>query len=108
MRIITLLFLTSLGLFSFACSDDKQDKLPAEDYGDIYVANSNSFFLSEKTHEIGWGKSECFMCHNVNNIHLKDRTASKRGNVTYARLKVHENGVKACAGCHGANGISSH
>lgn len=73
-----------------------------EDYGDL-LDTPGGLSLNQAKHSIGWSKSECTLCHNLDNIHLVDRTG-----VTDI-VTVHNNairdGITGCAACHGTNGV---
>ncbi len=73
-----------------------------EDYGDI-LDSPSGLILTEDEHIYGWGRSDCLACHNLNNIHLEDR--SDIGvDVDTIREGTFEDGEEGCSTCHGDNG----
>ncbi|MBI2082162.1 MAG: hypothetical protein HYT76_01200 [Deltaproteobacteria bacterium] len=73
-----------------------------ENYGNL-LDSPEGLALTESEHEIGWGRSDCTTCHNLDNIHLIDRTG---GLVDIEVVHDHalQEGVSGCAACHGTNG----
>ncbi|MBI2345734.1 MAG: hypothetical protein HYV03_02370, partial [Deltaproteobacteria bacterium] len=74
-----------------------------ENYGNL-LATASGLVLTPDEHAIGWGKSDCTMCHNLNNIHLEDLTGTGI-DVTAIRTIVFTQGLSSCATCHGTNGV---
>lgn len=85
-----------------ACGADLEP-LSGEDYGNI-LNSPGGLTLNEEKHTAGWGKSDCSICHNFNNIHLVDRTGT---NIDMAAIReiVFTDGLTSCAVCHGTNGV---
>ncbi|OGQ48166.1 MAG: hypothetical protein A3H42_06805 [Deltaproteobacteria bacterium RIFCSPLOWO2_02_FULL_46_8] len=73
-----------------------------EDYGDI-LSTSQGLTLTQSEHTIGWSKSECTMCHNLENIHLVDRTGVT--DIVAVHNQAIRDGITGCAACHGTNGM---
>lgn len=95
---LTLLFLLCPLIFN--CGDLADDA--GENFGNI-LDSPNSLELTEEEHVPGWGREDCLMCHNLNNIH--------RNNLTDIDLDVeaiqdltYEQGEGICMNCHGTNG----
>src|SRR5262245_53940370 len=54
-----------------ACGSDAAPQ--SENYGNL-LASPDGLVLVEAEHPTGWMRSDCFGCHNVNNIHQVNRT----------------------------------
>lgn len=72
--------------------------------GDIQVENydipsSTDILLTVRNHPHGYQKTECFLCHNISNIHQV--WSSTKGD---ADPLIEANGINACGSCHGHNG----
>ncbi len=74
-----------------------------ENYGNL-LATTGGLTLNQAKHETGWGKSNCNLCHNFNNIHLVDRTGTGI-DMAAIRTTVYNQGLSSCATCHGTNGV---
>ena len=81
-----------------------RDINPGEDYGNILLTPLSEK-LTQEEHAIGWGKSECTMCHNLENIHLVNRTGNDGIDITALHNQVLSEGEAGCVVCHGANGV---
>lgn len=73
-----------------------------EDYGNI-LNSPDGLTLTQGEHEIGWGNSQCTLCHNLENIHLVDRSGIGI-DVDAIHEQALEDGIGGCAVCHGTNG----
>jgi hypothetical protein len=69
----------------------------------------NGLILVEQEHPTGWTRPDCFLCHNVNNIHQINRTGLPDDEVDLATVRaiVQNQGEQACPLCHGDNGVGS-
>lgn len=76
---------------------------PGENYGNI-AAGESGIILTEAEHSIGWGKEDCFACHNDENIHQTDRTGTGL-NLEAIRSLTEREGLGSCVACHGTNGV---
>lgn len=83
-----------------SCGNDAFNN--GEDYGDI-LSTPGGLVLTEGEHEIGWGRSDCTVCHNLENIHLTDRS-SIGIDIEAIHDRALAEGVSGCSACHGANG----
>lgn len=92
-------FLIFAAVFISACGDMNNT---GENYGNI-LASPSGITLTEETHKGGWGRTDCLMCHNVNNIHLVDRSGTGI-DVAAIRQQTFDEGEASCRGCHGTNG----
>lgn len=96
LRLPSVLFV----LFLSSCGGSEFNE--GENFGDI-LASPSGLVLTQSEHSIGWGQANCTACHNLENIHLVDRTG-----VTHI-VAVHNQaiaeGIAGCAACHGTNGV---
>lgn len=88
-------------LFLSACGGAELDK--GEDYGNL-LTTPGGLILTQEEHEAGWGLSDCTMCHNLENIHLENRTGLPIDIDATHDLAITE-GIGGCAACHGTNGL---
>ncbi len=88
-----------LSLIFFNCGKD--EKKQNEDYS---IPTYADIVLTQGNHPHGFTKSECFNCHNENNIHQEDRLGAP--NFDIAKDLVKQSGLNSCSGCHGKNGVS--
>lgn len=95
--------LTAIGLFVLAISCGGSQFHDGEDYGDI-LGSPDGLILTEEEHEIGWGHADCDMCHNLENIHLVDRSGLGI-DIEAIYDQVLEDGIEGCSTCHGDNGV---
>lgn len=90
-----------LSFLLFACGGSEFDE--GEDYGDL-LDTEEGLILTEEEHVGAWGRSDCTLCHNLENIHLTNRT-----DVPLDIEAIHDQaiaeGVAGCADCHGTNGV---
>lgn len=73
-----------------------------EDYGDL-LDSPGGITLIEAEHEIGWGRSDCTACHNLENIHLVNNS-SLPIDIDAVHERAIEDGEAGCTVCHGDNG----
>ena len=85
---------------SSACGSDAAPQ--SENYGNI-LASPGGLVVLEEEHPTGWMRSDCFGCHNVNNIHQVNRTGLPDDEVDLAGVRaiVHNEGESSCMMCHG-------
>ncbi|MDO8519153.1 MAG: hypothetical protein Q7T11_03200 [Deltaproteobacteria bacterium] len=84
-----------------SCGSAETDN--GEDYGDL-LASPEGLTLTEGEHEIGWGRSDCTTCHNLENIHLENRT-SVPIDIEAVHDEALQEGEEGCNSCHGDNGV---
>ena len=101
----TLAIINNILLMSVltACGNSPTDY---ENYGDITVNNNNTYEVSSANHPHGWGKSNCFLCHNINNIHREDRVANSYIDLDAINDNISASGLRSCTNCHGNNGVN--
>lgn len=84
-----------------SCGADTTDT--GEHYGDLLDSPDN-LVLTEDEHVYGWGRDDCFFCHNINNIHLVNNTDIEI-DVEAIQETTKEDGEASCSTCHGDNGL---
>jgi len=92
-------------LFLAACGSDASPQ--SENYGNV-LAPPEGLVLVAEEHPTGWERSDCFACHNVNNIHQINRTGlpDDQADLAGVRTIVQNQGESSCMLCHGANGVA--
>ena len=98
---VALFFATTV-FFLISCGGSSSGT--GEDYGDI-LSSPSGLTLTYHEHKVGWGKSDCTLCHNTSNIHLVDRSGTGI-DMAAIRAQVATDGLSSCAICHGDNGIN--
>lgn len=98
---IALLVVTGLAGGLLSCGSPEFNE--GEDYGNL-LDSPEGLTLTEEEHEIGWGNSECTICHNLENIHLVNRTDIPI-DIEAIHEQAIEDGIAGCVDCHGANGV---
>lgn len=83
-----------------ACGSLSSDT--GENYGNI-LDSPDGLVLTEEEHIFGWGRSDCLICHNLNNIHQVNRTDI---NIDVEAIQeiTFDQGESSCPVCHGNNG----
>lgn len=71
-------------------------------YEDYHLQSSTDLILTQQNHSHGYAKAQCFMCHNISNIHKVNRINAP--NFDIAQPLVLQSGLASCSGCHGSNG----
>src|SRR3990172_11738055 len=71
MRLKAIWIILVLAALTVGCGEGSFNE--GEDYGNL-LDGPEGLTLTEEEHEIGWGQSECTICHNLDNIHLVNRT----------------------------------
>lgn len=74
-----------------------------EDFGNI-LNSPEGLTLTEGEHVGGWGRADCTMCHNLENVHLVDRTGGLV-DIDAVYERAIDEGEAGCAACHGTNGV---
>lgn len=94
MRVSILLPLIALAA---ACADDD----PCAGVRDL-VASPNGLELTEGEHALGWAHTDCFTCHQAQNIHEADCST---GDIDVSEIAEDASDTLSCADCHGDNGV---
>jgi hypothetical protein len=82
-------------------SEDNQ----GQGFGNI-LDSPDGLIVTEEEHPDGWGRSDCFACHPVADIHQVDRTDGLLP-LDEIQALVEEDGLAACPICHGDNGVDN-
>jgi hypothetical protein len=75
-----------------------------QDFGDI-VAGAQGTQLTREEHPTGWGRSDCFLCHPLEEIHQVDRSGTGVVPLEDIRRLVDRERLNSCHLCHGDNGV---
>lgn len=96
---------TTLAVAALAACGKGPD-VQSENYGNL-LASPGGLVVLEEEHPSGWGRPDCFGCHNVNNMHQVNRTGLPDDEVDLAGIRaiVRNQGLGSCAQCHGDNGV---
>lgn len=98
LKLSSLLILTILLSYCGGVTDNE-----GENYGNI-LDSPGGLILTEDEHVGGWGRSDCTTCHNLENIHLENRTDIPM-DMDAIREEAIEEGNEGCPTCHGTNGV---
>ncbi len=99
-QFMRILCIAALSLAAVNCGSATNQ---GEDYGDI-LATESGLVLVESEHTYGWGRSDCLVCHNLENIHLVDNSGLGI-DVDAIHEQTLEEGEDSCFTCHGTNGV---
>lgn len=108
LRIAALLPCLLLG----ACGSD--GPMQSEDYGNL-LNSPAGLVVVEEEHPTGWGRPDCFACHEARNIHVVNRTglpecgeAVIEGCIDLAEIRalIRSQREASCPACHGNNGVN--
>lgn len=75
-----------------------------QDFGNL-IRSAQGTQLTRAEHPTGWGRSECFLCHPVDEIHHVDRSGTGTLPLDDIRALVDREGLASCSLCHGDNGV---
>lgn len=103
MSIRRLLFPALLALIAGCGTDGSQE---GEDYGNL-LESPGGLLVLEEEHPDGWGRPDCFVCHENRNIHNVNRTGLPDDVIDLPNVRaiVATQGEASCALCHGDNGV---
>lgn len=75
-------------------------------YGNL-LASPGGLIVLEEEHPAGWGRSDCFGCHDVKNMHQVNRTGLPDDQVDLPGINaiIANQGEQSCMLCHGTNGV---
>ena len=87
-----------------ACGSD--GGVTSENYGNL-LASPAGLVVIQDEHPTGWGRPECFACHEIRNMHTVNRTGLSDDAVDLAGIQatIGNQGVASCQQCHGTNGV---
>jgi hypothetical protein len=92
--------LAAVGLAS--CGGSGNDE--GQDFGNL-IASAQGTHLTLEEHPTGWGRSECFLCHPLEEIHQVDRSGTGVLPLADIRRFVDRDRLASCPLCHGDNGV---
>jgi len=112
----TIAFAALLALGVAACGSD--GSRPSENYGNL-LTSPQGLVLVQSEHPTGWTRPDCFVCHQVQQIHTTNRTGLPNCqqvntgaatpvpciDLSDVRTIVRNQGEASCAQCHGTNGV---
>ncbi|HXG30844.1 MAG TPA: hypothetical protein VNK81_04295 [Thermodesulfobacteriota bacterium] len=75
-----------------------------QDFGNLFEG-TDGLVLTQEEHPDGWGRSDCFACHPITEIHRVDRTGGLLPLEDIQRF-VNQEGLDSCPICHGDNGVT--
>ena len=90
-------------LFTLALAACAESEDPCAGLRDL-VASPGGLALTEDEHPAGWGHTDCFLCHQAQNIHEADCST---GEIDVSAIDEDADNTKACAECHGYNGVEA-
>lgn len=76
----------------------------SENYGNL-LASPEGLIVTQQEHPTGWGRPECFACHEIRNIHTVNRIGLPDDDLAAVRAIVRNQGEASCPQCHGGNGV---
>ena len=99
--------LLSAGLLLLTAGCGNNGGVTSENYGNL-LASPDGLVLVQSEHPTGWGRPDCFACHEVRNIHTVNRTGLPDSEVDLANVRaiVQNQGEASCSLCHGNNGVT--
>jgi cytochrome c553 len=97
-----LIIATTLFVLAAGCGSSGPPQ--SEDYGNLFNS-PEGLILIEDEHPTGWGRPDCFSCHEVRNIHTINRTGLADLDLAAVRAVVQSEGLASCSQCHGDNGV---
>lgn len=85
-----------------ACGKGNDD---GQDFGNL-IDSAQGTQLTREEHPTGWGRSACFLCHPLEEIHQVDRSGTGVLPLEDIRRLVDRERLGSCPLCHGDNGVS--
>jgi hypothetical protein len=78
----------------------------SENHGNI-LASPGGLILVQEEHPSGWGRPDCFACHQIENMHQVNRTGLPDSEVDLPGINaiIQNQGESSCHLCHGDNGV---
>ena len=67
------------------------------------LESDGGLIVTEAEHPTGWGEADCTLCHVPATLH--DQGCTPDVDLAEIDAMVEEEGVDACATCHGDNGV---
>jgi hypothetical protein len=96
----------ALAVLALLCGCGEQSTPVGEDYGNL-LDSPGGLLVLQQEHPSGWGRPDCFLCHQGLNIHNVNRTGLPDSVVDLEEVRaiVATQGESSCAQCHGDNGV---
>jgi len=91
-------------LFVLAAGCGSSGPPQSEDYGNLFNSPAGLTLVQDE-HPTGWGRPDCFSCHEIRNTHIINRTGIADLDLTAVRKVVDQLGEASCPQCHGNNGV---
>lgn len=88
--------------------------MQGENYGNLLDSPAGLVVVQEE-HPTGWGRPDCFACHNIMDIHTVNRTGLPTCSATITQDCLNLSEIQAivssqlessCVMCHGNNGVN--
>jgi hypothetical protein len=86
----------------------------SDNYGNL-LASPGGLIVLEEEHPTGWMRADCFTCHQVNNMHVRNRTdlpnckdvpeGTPCIDLNEIQSIIRNGGEASCMLCHGDNGV---
>ena len=76
----------------------------SEDYGNLFNSPAGLILVHDE-HPTGWGRPDCFSCHEIRKIHTVNRTGLPDLDLAAIQTVVQREGEASCPQCHGNNGV---
>jgi hypothetical protein len=101
-------------LLLLACGNDGGEE--SENYGDL-LSSPGGLLVLEEEHPTGFGRPDCFACHEIRNMHVENRTSlpdcddvedrATEPCIDLAEIQffIRRDKEASCALCHGDNGV---
>ena len=62
--------------------------------------------LVQEEHPLGWGRTDCFECHQIFNIHHTACIGIDGVDVSAINAQIDVRDTSTCVACHGTNGVA--
>jgi hypothetical protein len=101
-------------LFLVACGNNGSEE--GDDYGDL-LSSPGGLLVLEEEHPTGFGRPDCFACHEIRNMHVVNRTSlpdcddvedpGSEPCIDLAEIQsfIRQEKGASCFVCHGSNGV---
>lgn len=97
-----------------ACGNNGAEN--GEDYGDL-LSSPGGLLVLEEEHETGYGRPDCFACHEIRSMHIVNRTSLPNCDqvddpdepcIDLADIQsfIRQDKEGSCVVCHGNNGVA--
>jgi hypothetical protein len=92
-------------LLSLLCGCGSNGSEAPTNYGNL-LSSPQGLVLAQEEHPSGWGRADCFFCHEIRTMHTVNRTGIEGLDLAEIRSIVRNQGESSCAQCHGTNGVA--